>query len=87
MISLCTNLCILIVSTGLVCAQQDRISIHQEQSEYYNNINTRPKKKVKVLNGLDILLRDHTSLIRGRNIALVTNQTGVDRFGIPNYKS
>ncbi len=86
MISLCTNLCILIVSTGLVCAQQDRISIHQEQSEYYNNINTRPKKKVKVLNGLDILLRDHTSLIRGRNIALVTNQTGVDRFGIPNYK-
>ena len=86
MISFCTNLCILIVSTGLVYSQQDRVSIHQEQSEYYKNINTRPQKKVKVLNGLDILLRDHTNLIRGRNIALVTNQTGIDRFGIPNYK-
>ena len=61
-------------------------SIHQIQSEYYKTVPTPPVDKVSVLTGLDVLLEKKIDLITGKAIALVTNQTGVDRYGIPNYK-
>ena len=45
-----------------------------------------PVDRVTVLTGLDVLLEKKIDLINGKSIALVTNQTGIDRYGIPNYK-
>ena len=44
------------------------------------------KQKVQILTGLDILINKHKEQIKGLSIALVTNQTGVDKQGIPNYE-
>ena len=44
------------------------------------------KGKTEVLTGLDILLEKKYYFIQGRSIALVTNQTGVDKVGTPNYQ-
>ena len=76
----------LFCSLGSLTAQQEEISIHEEQSKYYQNKATPLVEKISVLTGLDILLRDHTELIEGKSIALVTNQTGIDHDGVPNYK-
>ena len=65
---------------------QTRQSTHQIQSEYYKTIMTPPVDRVTVLTGLDVLLEKKIDLINGKSIALVTNQTGIDRYGIPNYK-
>ena len=65
---------------------QTRQSTHQIQSEYYKTIMTQPVDRVTVLTGLDVLLEKRIDLITGKSIALVTNQTGIDRYGIPNYK-
>ena len=65
---------------------QTRKSTHQVQSEYYKTIMTPPVDRVTVLTGLDVLLEKKIDLITGKSIALVTNQTGIDRYGIPNYK-
>ena len=65
---------------------QTRQSTHQIQSEYYKTIMNPPVDRVTVLNGLDVLLEKKIDLITGKSIALVTNQTGIDRYGIPNYK-
>ena len=65
---------------------QTRQSTHQTQSEYYKTIMTQPVDRVTVLTGLDVLLEKKIELITGKSIALVTNQTGIDRYGIPNYK-
>ena len=65
---------------------QTRQSTHQIQSEYYKNIMNPPVDRVTVLTGLDVLLEKKIDLITGKSIALVTNQTGIDRYGIPNYK-
>ena len=65
---------------------QTRQSTHQIQSEYYKTIMTQPVDRVTVLTGLDVLLEKKIELITGKSIALVTNQTGIDRYGIPNYK-
>jgi len=65
---------------------QTRQSTHQIQSEYYKTIMTQPVDRVTVLTGLDVLLEKKIDLITGKSIALVTNQTGIDRYGIPNYK-
>ena len=65
---------------------QTRQSTHQVQSEYYKTIMTQPVDRVTVLTGLDVLLEKKIDLITGKSIALVTNQTGIDRYGIPNYK-
>ncbi len=40
----------------------------------------------QVRTGLDILLSEKTELIQGKNIGLVTNQSGVNQDSIPNYK-
>ena len=61
-------------------------STHQIQSEYYKTIMNPPVDRVMVLTGLDVLLEKKIDLITGKSIALVTNQTGIDRYGIPNYK-
>ena len=65
---------------------QTRQSTHQIQSEYYKTILNPPVDRVTVLPGLDVLLEKKIDLITGKSIALVTNQTGIDRYGIPNYK-
>ena len=44
------------------------------------------EEKTEVLTGLDILLEKKYYFIQGKAIALVTNQTGVDKVGIPNYQ-
>ena len=36
----------------------------------------------KVFPGIDVLVRDSLSLIRGKRIALLTNQTGVNALGV-----
>ncbi len=39
-----------------------------------------------VLSGIDVLKRDHFSALAGRNVGLITNQTGIDRSGISNIQ-
>ena len=74
-----------ILNLAILSSQSTR-SIHQIQSEYYKTVPTPPVDKVSVLTGLDVMLEKKIDLITGKAIALVTNQTGVDRYGIPNYK-
>ncbi|MBC8216138.1 MAG: DUF1343 domain-containing protein [Candidatus Marinimicrobia bacterium] len=40
---------------------------------------------VSVLTGLDVLLSQQSEGLEGKTIALVTNHTGLDKNGIPNY--
>ena len=77
---------LLLVLTITFLSAQTRQSTHQIQAEYYKTIMTPPVDKVTVLTGLDVLLEKKIDLITGKAIALVTNQTGIDRYGIPNYK-
>jgi len=77
---------LLLVLTISFLSAQTRQSTHQVQAEYYKIITTPPSDKVTVLTGLDVLLEKKIALITGKAIALVTNQTGIDRYGIPNYK-
>ena len=77
---------LLLVLTITFLSAQTRQSTHQIQAEYYKTITTPPVDKVTVLTGLDVLLEKKLDLITGKTIALVTNQTGIDRYGIPNYK-
>ncbi|GIS55075.1 hypothetical protein Ct9H90mP29_21170 [bacterium] len=44
-------------------------------------------EKITVLNGIDVLLEKKLHFIQSRKIALVTNHSGIDRNGVPNYKS
>ena len=77
---------LLLVLTITFLSAQTRQSTHQIQAEYYKTITTPPVNKVTVLTGLDVLLEKKIDLITGKAIALITNQTGIDRYGIPNYK-
>ena len=77
---------LLLVLTITSLSAQMRPCTNQIQSEYYKTITTSPADKVTVLTGLDVLLEKKIALIKGKAIALVTNQTGIDRYGIPNYK-
>ena len=74
-----------VLISNLLFAQTHE-SIHQLQSKYYNSISTPPVDKVHIKTGIDILLDKKQNLIINKKIALVTNQTGVDRYGIANYK-
>ena len=67
-------------------AQENRSSIHQEQLKHFNKKPSPPVEKIHVLTGLDVLLEKKKNIIQGRSIALVTNHSGIDRFGIPNYE-
>ena len=71
--------------TNLLAAQAYD-SIHQLQSKYYSSISTPPVDKVHIKTGIDILLDKKQNLIADKRIALVTNQTGVDQYGVANYK-
>ena len=76
---------ILFLLVNILFAQTDQ-STHQIQSKYYNTIASPPVDKIPVRTGLDILLDSKIDLITGKTIALVTNQTGIDQNGNPNYK-
>ena len=76
---------ILFLLVNILFAQTHH-SIHQIQSKYYNTIASPPVDKMPVRTGLDILLDSKIDLITGKTIALVTNQTGIDQNGNPNYK-
>ena len=71
--------------TNLLVAQAYE-SIHQLQSKYYSSISSPPVDKVHIKTGIDILLDKKQNLIADKRIALVTNQTGVDQYGVANYK-
>ena len=76
---------ILFLLVNILFAQTHQ-STHQIQSKYYNTIASPPVDKIPVRTGLDILLDNKIDLITGKTIALVTNQTGIDQNGNPNYK-
>ena len=59
-------------------------SDHQTQLEKKKDQTSSNLSNVKV--GLDVLLDDRLQLIQNKSIGLVTNQTGVDGNGTPNYK-
>ncbi|MFH1853242.1 MAG: DUF1343 domain-containing protein [Candidatus Neomarinimicrobiota bacterium] len=69
--------------TGLLPAQEHP-SIHQEHQEKYGR-NDTPRPAV-VLSGLDVLITQQAERLKGRNIALVTNNSGIDKQGTPNYR-
>ena len=72
---------------GILYPQNNKKSIHQNESiSFKKNINFLKTKKVNVQTGLDILLDRKNYFIDSKNIALVTNQTGVDKKGVPNYR-
>lgn len=76
---------IAIIINALIC-QTPYPSIHKEQSEYFKN---KPHITLNISNvktGLDILFESYIDSLKGKAIALVTNNTGVDRNGVPNYK-
>lgn len=66
------------------CSQQPK-SIHQTELE--SNLGSPNVNLSGVQLGLDILLNEKIDLIKNKNIALVTNHSGVDSYGIPNYES
>ena len=80
------SIALMIFSLGLIFSQQKEGSIHKQQSTYYKNRSSPPVEKVNVLTGLDILLDKKPHFIQTRTIGLVTNQTGIDKAGVPNYK-
>ncbi|MFQ6677077.1 MAG: exo-beta-N-acetylmuramidase NamZ domain-containing protein [Fidelibacterota bacterium] len=69
-----------------IIQSQEHPSTHQQQSELFKNKDIPPIEILHVLNGLDVLIKDQIHLIKGKNIGLVTNHTGVDLSGLPNYK-
>ena len=62
------------------------MGIHQSQSIYFKNKPEPLTEKIKVLNGIDVLLKKKIHFIQSRKIALVTNHSGVDKNLVPNYK-
>ena len=62
------------------------MGIHQSQSIYFKNKPEPLTEKIKVLNGIDVLLKKKLHFIQFRKIALVTNHSGVDKNLVPNYK-
>ena len=65
------------------CVPQPK-SIHQVDSENnpFDTINNLSQVRI----GLDILLEEKLDLIKNKSIALVTNHSGLDKNGVPNYK-
>ena len=66
--------------------QNNTVGIHKIQSMYYQTNKIPISEKLTVFNGIDILLEKKLHFIQSRTIALVTNHTGIDRDGIPNYE-
>ena len=64
------------------CAKQPK-SIQQIQKETISS-QSIDHKEVQV--GLDVLLSERLDLIQGKSIGLVTNHSGLDHNGTPNYE-
>ena len=86
MITLTRYILFLIIGIIPLNCQQNKTGIHELQSLYYKNRTTPLLEKLTVLNGIDVLLEKKLHFIQSRKIALVTNHSGIDRNGIPNYK-
>ena len=74
---------LLFLSVVISCSQQPK-SIHQTESESKKNTPNVNLSGIQI--GLDILLTEKIDLIKNKNIALVTNHSGVDSYGTPNYE-
>ncbi|MDO4587938.1 MAG: DUF1343 domain-containing protein [Planctomycetia bacterium] len=58
------------------------IQIHNEKAVYLSpNRETPDKDNLAVLNGIDVLQRDHFELLKDRKVGLITNQTGINKDG------
>ena len=81
-------LCLTIATIQINCQHNNSNNkgIHELQSLYYQNRNTPLLEKLTVLNGIDVLLEKKLHFIQSRKIALVTNHSGIDKNGVPNYK-
>lgn len=77
------KLSLLLIIIMIGCGQYPR-SIHKIELEEEKK--ETPINLAKVQVGLDILLEERKELIANKTIGLVTNQTGVDHNGIPNYE-
>ncbi|MBL51671.1 MAG: hypothetical protein CMG57_06910 [Candidatus Marinimicrobia bacterium] len=71
---------------SMIFSQTSHPSIHQEQMAKEKLKPKIPIQKIKIRTGLDVLLDSRQDLIQGKSIALVTNQSGIDKNGIPNYR-
>jgi uncharacterized protein YbbC (DUF1343 family) len=49
-------------------------------------LNAQDSSRVPVVTGLENLLLHHTNRLKGQVLALVTDQTGIDHDGVPNYQ-
>tara|TARA_B110000116_G_scaffold107885_1_gene93691 strand:- start:196 stop:444 length:249 start_codon:yes stop_codon:yes gene_type:complete len=49
-------------------------------------LNSQKNDSKRIQSGLDVLLSEKMELIKGKSIGLVTNNSGLDNKGIPNYK-
>ena len=74
------------IIVSLIYPRQHKTSIHQEQLKKFKNKPSPVADKVPVKTGLDILLDEKINILKNKSIALVTNHTGIDHTGIPNYK-
>jgi len=74
---------LLITLFAIGCTQQPK-SIHQLESEKNRNKPIVNLSKVEL--GLDVLFDEKIELIKNKSIALITNHSGLDNNGIPNYK-
>lgn len=43
------------------------------------------QNRIQVITGLENLLQNHTEKIQGKCLGIVTNHTGVDDYGVPNW--
>ena len=51
-----------------------------------DRLNSQTDNIKNIQSGLDVLLSERMELIKGKSIGLVTNNSGLDKKGIPNYK-
>jgi len=75
----------MILSTAPLLGQAHP-SIHQLQAEEHSQDKDFRTEKVTIRLGLEVLLTDSLHLIEGRSVALVTNHTGRDHTGTPNFQ-
>ncbi len=68
------------------CHAQERPSIHQEQLEQFRSQADPITDIAKVRDGIDVLMEDLSGELAGKVLALVTNHSGIDKNGIPNYR-
>lgn len=60
-------------------------SPHSEQSKYFKSQQNPPVERTQIRTGLEIILTDKKELLKNKKTGLVTNHTGIDKNGKPNY--